>query len=177
MTPSQPRNLDSFARGRGENRTLNVILDTGASILVIADLDRMKDISPTVLQIAGISSVFFPMLGVMELNITVAGNDLLRKLEARIDIPDRTRFIKQGKVKFMDISKKLDRGYKVKSAQKITIPAHTIAQGTVKHADTDNYEGVVTWCWVTHSWQRILEYVWVMQLLYLRKITYHRCNV
>ena len=168
----QPQKLDIMVRGSCEGTSINILIDTGgnaslASTRLIDQLNLIDKIRPTSIKIAGLAQKVLPMRGQVQLKLKVgkdeidhkfivcdflpedilAGNDVLVKLGACIDIAKRKFKTKSGSIKFLEKPEGLAKVYKVKASKTVIIKANTAGYITGKLASnektTKNYEGVV----------------------------------
>ena len=150
---------------------MNLLLDTGAAISLvntrfIRQAELVDKIQPTETLIAGIGQKIIPLRGQIELLVTIGeqefshcyavcdnldnefliGIDLLDKMQAKIDIPNKKLCLSGDEIDFIDKPVSLERRSKIRCNSNVTLKANStgylwgkIAVNNAKN----NYEGVV----------------------------------
>ena len=142
----QPHNLDIIVRGFCRDIQVNITIDTGGNASLIStklvdQLNIIDEIKPTTIKIAGLANKILPMRGELKLPLKVgndeiehnfivcdfltedilAGNDILIKLGAKIDIAKRKLKTKGGSIKFFEKPGYLNKICKIKASETVTI--------------------------------------------------------
>ena len=150
---------------------VNLLIDTGAAMSLvntrfIKQSNLMDSVQPTKTFIAGIGKNVMPLRGQIHLLVTIGervtshcygvcdtldneflvGLDLLNKLEASIDIPNKRLYLPGGSVEFYDKPIGINNRCKIRCNENVTLKANSmgyiwgkIALCNAKH----NYEGIV----------------------------------
>ena len=166
----QPGPNQIIIRGKCEETPSLLLIDTGASVSLvhtklIAQIDRLSEILPTNIIIAGLDKVIVPTKGEIRLplmfgNILVhhtfivcndleheflIGMDILTKHKIVIDVPNKFICTSNGQEKFLQPPVSLKNRVKVRCMKTTIIPAHSAGHlmGKIPSHTKSNFEGVI----------------------------------
>ena len=150
---------------------VNLLVDTGAGISLvntrfIRQSNLMDKIQPTSTLIAGIGKNLIPLRGEIDLLVTIGeqvtshcygvcdsldnefliGLDLLNKVQARINLPEKKLCLPSGVVEFIDKPISLKGRHKIRCNKNVTLKANSTGYiwGKIAICNAkNNYEGVV----------------------------------
>ena len=160
-----------IVRAQCKNIPVNLLVDTGAGISLvnakfIKHFNLIKFVRPTNIMIAGLDKNIVPVEGEITLPISLGnclvehtfvlcdrvdnefliGMDILSKIQAKIDLPNKRIQTPNGEVEFYNKPVSIDRRVKIRCTKTVTLPANTsgylLGKIAVRNAK-QNYEGIV----------------------------------
>ena len=167
----QPVNNQILVQTSCQNIPVNLFIDTGASISLVStrfieQANLVHQVAPTKVRLTGLGTDVITPEGEIMLPISLGncttshifivynnvdnefliGLDLLEKINARIDLPQKKLITADGEVDFFTKPKRLENRLKIRCNKNITLPAHSTGylwgKIPIKNAKS-NYEGVI----------------------------------